>query len=74
MTLRDMTRPQFRAALKRNGFRSPVMFWVEHCDIPGVSFPLTIRGDGKLMRRETIADLIQRRNEELDRRRKEAKQ
>lgn len=71
---REMTQQQFHAALERNGFRKPVLFWVEHRALPGISFSMLFHRKGKLARRETIAHLIERRNAELDKRRKAARQ
>ncbi len=62
---RDMTSAQFAAALKRNGFSKPVIFWVSHPDLPNHSFSMLFTSKGKLCRRETIAHLIKRRDEEL---------
>lgn len=61
---RDMTDRQFAAALARNGFKAPVLFWVEHSDIPGHHFSMLFRGK-KIAKRETIAHLCRRRDEEL---------
>lgn len=65
---RDMTRRQFEAALKRNGFRP---YWGPyfHCDeLPAWSFPGIVyrrRGKYRLARRATIAHLIHSRDAAL---------
>lgn len=65
MTKRDMTDREFYAALKRNGFKKPVLFWVEHEELPNHSFSMLFRRGGKLAKRVTISHLIRRRDEEL---------
>jgi hypothetical protein len=64
---KDMTRAQFAAALGRNGFRK-VLLWIEDTSgaCPGVSWGIVIsRGTGKIMRRATLAKVIQARETEI---------
>ena len=62
---RDLTDKQFYAALERNGFKKPVLFWVTHRDLPNHSFPMVVYSDGRIAKRETISRLIKRRDAEL---------
>lgn len=58
---RDMTHKQFLAALERNGFRKPVLFWVSSKDDPSRSYSMIFTRKGKLLRRVTLAHLIAER-------------
>lgn len=63
---REMTRQQFHAALERNGFKKPVLLWVESRDLPGIHFSMLLHNNGKVARRATIAHLIKSRDAELN--------
>lgn len=67
----EMSRAQFRAALKRNGFRQ-ILMWFEDTtgECPSVSWGaiLAIK-TGKIMRRATLAKIIRERNSEIAKRR-----
>lgn len=54
---RDMTKPEFRAALKRNGFRV-VLFWLDRPGVEGPSIGIIIDQKGRVYRRATIAHAI----------------
>jgi hypothetical protein len=58
---REMSRPQFSAALKRNGFSTPILFWVYSRDNPNISYSMLFTTKGKVLRRATIAHLLQSR-------------
>jgi hypothetical protein len=62
---RDMTASQFSVALQRNGFKRQAGFWAESRDLPNHHFGLLFDRKGKLLRRLSVAYLIQRRDEEL---------
>jgi hypothetical protein len=67
---KDMTGAQFAGALRRNGFRK-VLLWIEDTSgaCPGVSWGIVIRrGTGKIMRRATLAKVIQERETEIAKR------
>jgi hypothetical protein len=73
-TPKDMTGPQFAAALRRNGFRK-VLLWIEDISgaCPGVSWGVVMNvRTGKVMRRATLAKVIQAREGEIAKRQKGA--
>ncbi|WP_372570393.1 hypothetical protein [Ruegeria jejuensis] len=56
--MRDMSDSQFKAALKRRGFRK-VLVWFEHADAPNHSFGgVFSQKAGRLHRRATLAKII----------------
>ncbi len=59
---RDMSRVQFLAALARNGFGKPIMFWISSKDDPSRSYGMIFTAKGKLRRRETLAHVLRERN------------
>ena len=69
---RDMTRKQFLAALERNGFSRPILLWVhdrkseernaEGRIVRSIDRPLTFTSKGKLLRRESLANLLRARD------------
>lgn len=66
MTQRDMTRAQFYAALARNGFNRPVLFWISSKDAGGslgsTSYGVVVNPrTGKIDRRATLAHIIKSR-------------
>lgn len=61
---RDMTRRQFYAALERNGFGKPILMWVSSKDNPNISYSMLFTIKGKICRRETLAHLIARREQD----------
>ena len=68
---RDMTDAQFKAALKRNGFRR-ILLWAETEAVPGVSFSLLFHPrTRKVLKRQSVAYLIKRRDEEIAKRKAE---
>jgi hypothetical protein len=62
---RDMTRAQFDAALKRNGFAPRIHFgsWIYSADDDRHGYGVTVDAKGKIMFRATLAHIIQRREE-----------
>jgi hypothetical protein len=64
MAKRDMTDKAFVVALERNGFKRWAL-WAESSAIPGHYFGLLFARNGKLLKRESIAYLIKRRDAEL---------
>jgi hypothetical protein len=67
---RDLTRDQFLSALRKRGFRK-VLLWIEDTSgaCPGVSWGIVIRrGTGGIMRRATLAKVIQEREAEIAKR------
>ena len=62
MATRDLTRSQFLAALDRNGFRKPIMFWITSKDAPDVSYGMVFSRQGKILRRVTLAHVIRERD------------
>jgi hypothetical protein len=71
MTTRDMTRAQFEAALKRNNFSKPVLFWCQDGENPNSHYPI-IYGRGRTYRRATIANLLACRARTEERKRLDA--
>jgi hypothetical protein len=69
MKTRDMTRREFTAALKRNGFKHEFLFWFEDTtgQTPDIHYPGIFQKNGKTMRRATISRLIKHRDAELKR-------
>lgn len=65
----EMSASQFRAALARNGFSGPIMFWFQDTtgQTPGVSYGGIFTLKGKLCRRQTIAELIRKRADQVRR-------
>lgn len=63
MRTRDMSRAEFVAALKRNGFASDFGAWFKDTSgqAPGYSIGGVFTHRGVLLRRTTIAYLIERR-------------
>jgi hypothetical protein len=65
---RDMTRREYAAALKRNGFKHVALFWFS--DTTGqthVSYSGIFWRTGKVARRATVSHLIKSRDAELKR-------
>lgn len=64
---RDMTRTQFVAALKRNGFKHAALFWFKDTtgQAPDTLFSGLFLPNGKMLRRSTISRLIQSRKEQV---------
>lgn len=63
MATRDMTKAQFYAALDRNGFNRPTLWWVSSKDDDSISYGMIFDRTGKLMRRATLAHVIYSRDE-----------
>ncbi len=61
--VRDMSRAQFLAALERNGFSKPVLLWSYSLDDPSLSYSLLFDHKGRILRRASLAHLIQSRAE-----------
>lgn len=60
--MRDMTKVEYIAALLRNGFQRPVLFWITSADDRSVSYGVVVdRKTGRVMRRATIAHIIKAR-------------
>jgi len=64
----EMTRKQFQAALKRNGFRQ-VLVWIEDTtgQVRGTSWGMVMHSSGKMAYRATIAKVIRERDAQIDR-------
>lgn len=58
----ELTRRQFQAALKRNGFRQ-VLLWCTDTtgQVPGTSWGMTLHSSGKPAYRATLAHIIRER-------------
>lgn len=54
----EMSRAAFQAALERNRFSGPVMFWFRDLDTKGHSYSGVFTVKGKLLRRATLAKLL----------------
>lgn len=63
-----MTRKQFQAALKRNGFRQ-ILLWIEDTtgQVHGVSWGMVMHTGGKMAYRATIAKVIRARTAQIER-------
>jgi hypothetical protein len=71
--MRDFTTAEFHAALERNGFDKPVLFWVSSKDNPSTSYGMIVnRRTGKVARRSTVAHVIKWREEDREKARKKA--
>ncbi len=59
----EMSRAQFNAALKRNGFKK-VLLWISDTTgiVPGVSWGVLLHRNGKTAYRATLAHVLRERN------------
>lgn len=64
----EMTRRQFQAALKRNGFQQ-VLLWVRDTtgQVPGTSWGMVLHANGKTAYRASLAKVIRAREAEIER-------
>lgn len=64
----EMTRRQFHAALKRNGFQQ-VLLWVRDItgQVPGTSWGMVMHMNGKPAYRASLAKVIRERRAQIER-------